>query len=129
MAYDNFLRWILAGGLIFAGAYHFLNPQFYEKIMPPYLPYQQFLIYLSGALEIVFGVLLLSSKFRVFAAWGIVFLLIAVFPANIHMALNAERYPDIHPVLLYLRLPLQFVLIAWAYRFTGKNSGKNENTL
>ena len=66
----------------------------------------------------VLGALLLVRRLTVFAAWGLIALLIAVFPANIHMALNAEQYPTFSPIVLWLRLPLQGVLIAWAYWFT-----------
>lgn len=115
------LKWLMGIGMFLAGVNHFLNPDFYMKIMPPYLPLHLFLIYLSGAIEIILGILLLIPKFQHLAAWGIILLLIAVFPANIHMATNTELYPDINPLLIYLRLPLQFVAMAWAYWFTKKN--------
>ena len=82
------------------------------------MPAHLFLIYLSGAFEILFGVLLLIPKFSRLAAWLIIALLIAVFPANIFMALNPQMFSDISPTALYLRLPLQMVLIAWAFWFT-----------
>ena len=116
------LKYILAAAFILAGINHFLNPQFYLKMMPPVLPAHIFLIYLSGVFEILFGVLLLIPKFSRFAAWLIIALLIAVFPANIYMALNPQMFPDISPTVLYLRLPLQFVLIAWAFWFTRKEN-------
>jgi uncharacterized membrane protein len=86
--------------------------------MPPYLPWHLELVYASGFFEIVLGILLLVPKKSSLAAWGLIALLIAVFPANVHMALNTALYPAIDPVLLWLRLPLQGVLIAWAYLFT-----------
>jgi uncharacterized membrane protein len=86
--------------------------------MPPLLPFPLFLVYLSGMFEITFGVLLLIPKFSRLAAWGIVLLLFAVFPANIYMAMAAENFPEFNPIMIYLRLPLQFVLIAWAFWFT-----------
>jgi uncharacterized membrane protein len=112
------LRWILGVAFILAGANHFINPDFYVKIMPPYLPWHLFLVYLSGVFEIVLGIMLLIPKTQKLAAWGLILLLIAVFPANIHMAMNTELYPDLNPTLIYLRLPLQFVAMAWAYWFT-----------
>jgi uncharacterized membrane protein len=109
-------------GLLFvlAGVFHFVRPDLYVRIMPPYLPWHLELVYLSGSCEVVLGVLLLVRRTTTVAAWGLIALLIAVFPANIHMALNAELYPTIPPVLLWMRLPLQGVLIAWAYWFTRK---------
>ena len=115
------LKWLLGIAFIFAGINHFVNPNFYMRIMPPVLPFPLFLIYLSGVFEIAFGILLLIPKFTRLAAWGIVLLLIAVFPANIYMALNAGNFPEFSLAMIYLRLPLQFVLIAWAFWFTREN--------
>jgi uncharacterized membrane protein len=112
------LQYLLCVFFVAAGLNHFINPAFYLKIMPPYLPWHHFLNYLSGFLEIVLGVLLLAPAFTRVAAWGLIALLIAVFPANIHMALNPQLYPDISPTALWLRLPLQGVFIAWAYLYT-----------
>lgn len=116
----NILRWIMGIGLVFAGINHFIDPNFYMKIMPPYLPWHLFLIYLSGIIEVGLGILLLIPKFQNLAAWGIIALFIAVFPANIYMAMNTENFFDINPLLIYLRLPIQFILIAWAFWFTRK---------
>ncbi len=116
------LKWIFAVAFILAGTYHFINPEFYLRIMPPYLPWHLFLNYLSGFFEIVLGILLLIPKSQVFAAWSLIALLIAVFPANVFMAMNTELFPNINPILIYLRLPLQFVLIAWAFWFTSRVS-------
>lgn len=112
------LKYIFAAAFVLAGINHFLNPQFYLKMMPPVLPAHLLLNYLSGVFEILFGVLLLIPKFSRLAAWLIIALLIAVFPANIFMAMNPQMFPDISPTALYLRLPLQLVLIAWAFWFT-----------
>lgn len=107
-------------GLLFVGAglYHFINPDFYLRIMPPYLPWHLFLVYLSGFFESALGLLLLTRRFSRLAAWGLIALLIAVFPANVHMALNPQLFPAIPQIALWLRLPLQFVFIAWAYQYT-----------
>jgi len=91
-------------------------------MMPPYLPAHLFLIYLSGFLEIGCGIALLLPKFSKRAAWGIILLLLAIFPANIYMAMNPQIFPDINPLILYLRLPLQFVLIGWAFWHTKQDS-------
>lgn len=117
-------RWILAIVFVLAGIYHFVNPAIYLRIMPPYLPAHLLLIYLSGFFQIVLGVLLVVPKFTRRAAWGVVGLLIAVFPANIFMAMNTELFPEINPILIWLRLPLQFVMMAWAYWFTSEKLTK-----
>ena len=117
------MLWLLGIAFIAAGVYHFVRPDFYTNIMPPYLPWHLELVYVSGAAEALLGVMVLIPKTRWLGAWGLIPLLIAVFPANIHMALNPQDYPDIPVVVLWLRLPLQFVLIAWAYWFTGSAKG------
>ena len=101
-----------------AGVNHFLNPDFYMKIMPPYLPLHLELVYLSGIFEIVFGALLLIPRFTCQAAWGVIALLVAVFPANIHVALNPQIFPTVSPLFHYIRLLFQLVFLAWAYWFT-----------
>lgn len=111
-------KYLLCVFFVLAGLNHFINPAFYLKIMPPYLPWHLFLVYLSGFFEVVFGGLLLAPAFTRTAAWGLIALLVAVFPANIHMAINPQLYPDISPLALWLRLPLQAVFIAWAFWHT-----------
>lgn len=113
---------MLAIGFALAGINHFIDAAFYLRMMPPVLPAPLFLVYLSGIFEIALGVLLLVPKFSRLAAWGLIALLVAVFPANIYMAMNPQLFAGISPTALYLRLPLQLVLIAWAYWFT--KSGK-----
>jgi uncharacterized membrane protein len=112
------MKWLLGLLFIFAGLNHFRVAEFYVKIMPPYLPWHLELVYLSGAIEVALGILLLMPKGTVLAAWALIALLIAVFPANIHMALHSELFPEFDPVVLCLRLPLQGAFIAWAYWFT-----------
>ena len=114
------LKWILGLLFVVAGVNHFLMPQTYVAIMPPYLPGPVTLVYLSGAAEVLLGAMLLIPRFQTFAAWGLIALLIAIFPANLHMALNPGEFPDIPPAALWIRLPLQAVLVAWAYWFTRK---------
>ena len=120
-------RYLFGLWFVLAGLYHFVNPAFYLRMMPPYLPWHLFLIYLSGFFEMALGALLLVPKYTRLAAWGLIALLVAVFPANVHMALNPQLFPDIPPVALWLRLPLQFVFIAWAYWFTsgGQRASKS----
>jgi uncharacterized membrane protein len=107
-------------GVLFiaAGANHFINPAFYENIMPPYLPWHYALVIVSGIAEVLLGVGLLIPKTSRYAAWGLILLLIAIFPANIHMATHPELYPNIPPIALWIRLPIQLLLILWAYWYT-----------
>ena len=105
-----------------AGVMHFVSPGFFVEIMPSYLPLHLELVYLSGAIEILLAILLLIPATRRLAAWGTIALLIAVFPANLNMALNDIR-PDgpFGPpttFALWMRLPMQLVLIAWAWWYT-----------
>jgi uncharacterized membrane protein len=103
---------------ILAGANHFLNTSFYLSIMPPYLSWHVALVYISGIAEIGLGGLLLSERWSWVAAWGLIALLIAIFPANIRMALHPDLYQWASPRGLWLRLPLQGALIGWAYWYT-----------
>lgn len=107
------LRRLFGPLFIFAGVMHFVVPRTYESIMPEYLPAQRELVYASGVAEIVAGATLLHPRTRRAGMWLAVATLVAVFPANLHMALNADRY-DIPAVALWARLPLQALLIAWA---------------
>ena len=111
-------RWLLAAFFVAAGVGHFLRPAFYEAMIPPYLPAAHLLVVISGIAEIVLGVLLVIPRFSRLAAWGLIALLIAVSPANIHMALHPSLFPEFRPIALLIRLPLQLVLIAWAFVYT-----------
>lgn len=112
------MLWLMGLAYIGAGANHFAHADFYVAMMPAYLPWHAALVWLSGVAEIALGVLVLVPRTRRLAAWGVIALLIAVFPANLNMALHPEAFPDAPRVALYIRLPLQLVLIAWAYWFT-----------
>lgn len=107
-----------------AGINHFIHPVFYLKIMPPRIPLHKELVFISGVLEVLFALLLLFPSTRRFAACCIIVLLIAVFPANIQMMLNYihDKNPGIW--ISVLRLPLQLVLIWWAYGFTKRDAVK-----
>ena len=120
------LRLVLAAFMVFAGVEHFLHPAPFVQIVPDYLPAHRMLVYVSGFFEILGGVGLLIPPVSRYAAWGLIALFIAVFPANVTMALkNMPVFGGYHPVLLWLRLPLQLVLIAWAWRLTRQgNSGR-----
>jgi uncharacterized membrane protein len=112
------MKWLLGALFVAAGVNHFVNPHFYLRIMPPYLPWHRELVLASGAFEVLGGVGLLIPRLQAAAAWGLVALLVAVFPANVHMALHPGDYPRFPPALLWARLPLQAVFIAWAYWYT-----------
>ncbi len=106
--------WLIAATFIGAGVMHFVRPRPFVEIVPPFLPNALLLVYLSGAAEILGGIGVLVPSLRVWAGWGLIALLVAVFPANIYMALAPAKF-GIAPVWLWLRLPLQFVLIAWVW--------------
>ena len=119
------LRYLLGALLVAAGANHFRIPEFYVSIMPAYLPGHLELVYLSGAAEIAIGVLLFFERPQRLAAWGAVALMVAVFPANLQMALHPDLYPQFSPMALWLRLPAQGVLLAWAYWLTRPSTYRN----
>ena len=106
--------------IIIAGTLHFIKPEPFVKIVPDYLPYHLALVYVSGFFEILFGIGLLIPSLSRAAAWGLILLFIAVFPANINMAVNNIPIQGVphHQILYWLRLPFQAVLIAWAWWFT-----------
>ena len=120
---------IISLAFIGAGLNHFLNEDFYVSIMPPYLPAHLELVYISGVLEMLGGVALLISRLRRIAGLGLMLLTIAVFPANIHMALHPELYSDVASVeALYIRLPLQLVILAWLYWVSQRPSPKERRS-
>ena len=110
-------KYVLAIFMIGAGTMHFANPAFFLKIVPPYLPLHKELVLVSGVCEVLLGILLLIPQTSRMSAWGIVALLIAVFPANIYLFQNQDLMPA-SPVVHLLRLPLQGVFILWAYWHT-----------
>jgi uncharacterized membrane protein len=112
------LKYLLGLAFAVAGANHFVTTDFYLSIMPPYLPWHLLLVYLSGAIEFALGIALLVPRFTRRAAWGIIVVCVAVFPANVHMALHAELFPQFSEAGLWLRLPLQGVIVLWAWWFT-----------
>ena len=120
------LRWAMALFMAFAGVMHFVKPDNFTRIMPDYLPYPLALVYISGFFEFIGGVGLLIPRLRRAAAWGLVALYLAVWPANIYMATHHIPFgptptPD---SLLWLRVLLQGVLIIWAYWLTRPDKNK-----
>lgn len=114
------LRWLLAVFMTLAGVNHFRSTATYVGMMPSVLPAPVALVYISGIAEMAGGLGLLDRRTRKLAAWGLIALFVAVFPANINMAVNALPLGDRSVPLwvLWARLPMQLVLIAWAYWFT-----------
>ena len=110
-------KYVLAIFMISAGIMHFANPKFFLNIMPPYLPLHRALVLVSGICEVLLGVLLLIPGYSRWAAWGIVALLIAVFPANVYLYQHQDILPA-SPIIHLLRLPLQGVFVLWAYWHT-----------
>lgn len=108
---------LLASLLLFAGVMHFVRADFFLKVMPPYIPLHLEIVYLSGVCEIALGTMLLIPRFSQLAGWGIVALLIAVFPANVYVYQHQEIIPA-PPLVHLLRLILQGFLIWWAYSYT-----------
>jgi uncharacterized membrane protein len=108
----------LAAFFINAGVLHFVNPDFYLSIMPPAFPLHTEAVYISGFFEVLGGVCVLIPRLRKIAGWGLVALLVAVYPANIYMAITPEAFPDLSIALLYVRLPFQFIFLYWAYSVT-----------
>ncbi|MBF2072905.1 MAG: DoxX family protein [Synechococcales cyanobacterium C42_A2020_086] len=114
------LRGVLAVAIIIVGITHFTHPQEYAKIVPPLFQYPYAMVYISGVFEILGGIGLVIPLVSVAAAWGLVALFIAVFPANIYQAIHSIPITGIphHPWLYWARLPFQAVLIAWAWWYT-----------
>jgi uncharacterized membrane protein len=117
--------YVLGLFFVFAGISHFTTPGFFRQIVPPMLPAPGLLVVVSGIAEIVLGIAVLLPTTRRLAAWGLIALLIAVYPANVYQAIANPTLVDPPAWMgqptqaaLYVRLPLQFVLIWWAWRYT-----------
>jgi uncharacterized membrane protein len=108
-------RRLLGVTFIATGVLHFVKPRIYEAIVPEYLPAHRELVYASGVAELAGGLGVLHPKTRRAAGWWLVATLVAVFPANVEMAVHAERFKQFPPAALWARLPLQAVFIAWAW--------------
>ncbi|GAB4386336.1 MAG: hypothetical protein Kow00121_52710 [Elainellaceae cyanobacterium] len=114
------LRGILAVCIIVVGITHFIRPEQYARIVPPAFPHPVAMVYISGVFEILGGIGLTIPFISVAAAWGLVALFVAVFPANIYQTLHSipiEGIPH-YPLLYWFRLPFQAVLVAWAWWYT-----------
>ncbi|WP_208732188.1 DoxX family protein [Leptospira perdikensis] len=113
----KFLVYSLGAFYIIAGTNHFFSPDFYLEIMPDYLPFHELLNVTSGLAEITLGVLVLYERMRKIVCFGIILLLLAIYPANINMLLTALEGKDYGVPIwaLYARLPVQFLFIYWAW--------------
>jgi len=125
MLFGRAVVYLMGAFYVFAGISHFTQPGFFRQIVPPALPAPAFLVVLSGVAEIVLGVLVVVPATRRMAAWGIIALLIAVWPANFYQALYNPMLVDPPAWMgqptqtaLWIRLPLQLVLMYWAWRYT-----------
>jgi uncharacterized membrane protein len=109
------LRQLVGPFFLLAGAMHFVAPRTYRRMMPPWVPAHRALVYASGAAEIAGGAGMLVRSRRRLAGWWLIATLIGVFPANLHMALNAGDYPEVPggAATLWARLPFQGLFIAW----------------
>ena len=106
---------------VLVGIDHFKNPDWYIKIIPPVLPFKLEMVYFSGLFEILFGFLLLFKKTRKISGWGLVFLLLAVYPANIYLAITNGEAMNTTAYIAWGRLPIQFLLIGLAYWHANEN--------
>ncbi len=108
------LRKLAGPFFVFAGAMHFVIPGTYKKIVPPYLPAPEAMVYASGVAEMAGGAGLMTRHRRL-AGWWLIATLVAIFPANLHMALSPERYSEVPggAISLWGRLPFQAVFAAW----------------
>ena len=111
------LRVVLGLFFVFAGIAHFVRPERFLEIMPPYVPWHRELVYLSGGFEIAGGLGLLIPALRRAAGWGLIALLVAVFPANIQMFFNFldQQGWSVWTIVWLVRLPLQIPLILWVW--------------
>ena len=109
------------------GVAHFVYVDFFLLAMPDYLGYHKELVMISGIFEILGAIGILVPKMRSFAAYGLILLVIAVYPANINMALHPEKYPDMSVLLLYLRLPFQFLFVWFIWWSIAPERIQNKN--
>ncbi|TLD71858.1 DoxX family membrane protein [Phragmitibacter flavus] len=108
-------RWLLAVFFVVAGVNHFLNPAPYLAMMPKYLPWPEFLHLMAGVVEVVAGVAVLIPRLRRLAGWGMMAILVAVFPANVQIAMFGWPGYDIPNWVLWARLPFQLVFMVWVW--------------
>lgn len=118
MPLKTYSRWLQGALYTVAGVNHFVNPEIYLQMMPPYLPWPNALQLTAGGLEIIGGLGLLIPRLEKKAAWLLIIVLVGVFPANLELALNGGAPLDVSPTMAWLRLPFQLLFIKWAYWHT-----------
>jgi uncharacterized membrane protein len=114
MRASRITRLLVVVPLVVGGALHFVIPETYEKIVPKALGRPRELVYLSGVLEVVAGGLLAMKRTRRVGGWLAAAVLVGIFPANVQMAIDGGSEPSVRTAALWLRLPLQVPLVAWA---------------
>jgi len=126
---------LMGATYVVAGVAHFLAPKRFAAAIPPSFPRPVALVYLSGIAEILLGIGVSLRRTRRPSAWGVAALLVAVFPANVHLArgevlddLVSDRFADLARLAAWVRLPFQGVLIAWALRYTGSEDRRSPET-
>lgn len=112
------LRLSLGAAFICAGALHFVFTDFMTRMIPPAFPEPRALVFISGLAEIILGCFVFVPSYRRTARWGLIALLVSVFPANLWMALHPEQFPEIYPSLAWIRLPFQLLFIGWVLAAT-----------
>ncbi len=103
---------------ILAGAFHFITPKIYLRIIPDYIPWHKFMVVLSGIVEILLGLLLVFEATRNIAAYAIILMLIVFLPVHIEMLVNKKKRLRLPLWVLFARIPLQFGLMYWAYLYS-----------
>lgn len=109
--------YLMSAIYVVAGIFHFIKPKMYKSIIPRYLPYPMQLVYLSGIAEVALGVGVLFDATKNLALWGIILMLIAFFPVHVYMLADKKFHKKFPKWLLWLRLPMQFGLMYWAYSY------------
>jgi uncharacterized membrane protein len=113
------LRWLLSAFMVIMGVLHFAVPGEFVRMIPPSLSGPLALVYVSGVAELMGGIGLQIERVQKWAAWGLIVLYVAVFPANVYMAMHQQSYAGMgSPAALWGRLPFQALFIAWAYWYT-----------
>ncbi|SRR5690606_34973205 len=111
-------QYLLGILLVLAGMNHFRKPKLYEGIIPSYIPSHSAMVLLSGIAEMILGFMLMNKNTQSEAAWGIIIMLLLFIPVHIFMLQNEKASMKLPKWLLIIRLPLQFVLMYWAYLYT-----------
>jgi uncharacterized membrane protein len=113
------LKYLLVAFFVLGGINHFRDPELYQPMMPPYIPAHDFMILLSGITEIIAGIMLAVPKVSKWGAWFIIAHLVVFFTVHIYMIQEAKtEFAEVSLAILWGRIPLQFLFIAWAYWFT-----------